>query len=61
MDEDRTKGAPKRANGQVRETAGNMTGDTKTYAEGMYDKAEGKLQNADAGSKDKTRDALGDK
>ena len=61
MDEDRTKGAANQAKGQVKETVGDMTGDTKTQGEGIYDKAKGKVQNAASGLKDKPRDALDDR
>jgi len=60
MDEDRTKGAANQAKGQAKKAVGNMTGDTKTQAEGMYDKTKGKVQSAAGGLKDKARDALDD-
>jgi uncharacterized protein YjbJ (UPF0337 family) len=60
MDKDRVEGAGKYAKGTVKETVG-MTSDTKTQAEGMYDKAEGKVQNTAAGLKDKAREMRDDK
>jgi uncharacterized protein YjbJ (UPF0337 family) len=61
MDQDRVEGATDQAKGNVKETIGKMTVDTKTEGEGMYDKAKGKAQNAAGGLKDKARDILDDK
>jgi uncharacterized protein YjbJ (UPF0337 family) len=61
MDKDRMEGAGKQAKGKIKETVGRVTGDTKTQAEGMYDKAEGRTQNTAGGLKDKAREALDDK
>jgi len=60
MDKDRTEGAAEQMKGNVKESVGKMTGDTKTEGEGMYDKAKGKAQNAAGGLKDKARDIMGD-
>jgi uncharacterized protein YjbJ (UPF0337 family) len=38
--------------GDVKEGAGNLTGDSKLKSEGKADKAEGKIQNAIGGIKD---------
>jgi uncharacterized protein YjbJ (UPF0337 family) len=61
MDKDRVEGAAKQAKGQIKETAGKVTGDAKTEAEGKADKAEGKVQNTVGGIKDKAREVLDDK
>jgi uncharacterized protein YjbJ (UPF0337 family) len=52
MDKDRVKGAAHEAKGSVKETAGKVTGDTKTQAEGAAEKAAGKAQNTVGGVKD---------
>jgi uncharacterized protein YjbJ (UPF0337 family) len=55
MDKDRIKGAANQAKGAVKEKIGQVTGDTKTEAEGKADKAAGKVQNAIGGLKDAVR------
>lgn len=61
MDKDRIAGAAKQAKGTVKAAAGEIIGDTKLKTEGKMDKAEGKVQNAVGGAKDKVRDiARGD-
>ncbi len=60
MDKDRIEGAGKQAKGAIKDAAGKVTGDTKLQAEGKADKAEGKIQNAVGGLKDKAREALDD-
>ncbi|MXP64598.1 CsbD family protein [Roseomonas sp. M0104] len=57
MDKDRVEGVAKQAKGAVKEAFGKATGDTSTEMEGKADKAEGKVQNAAGGLKDKMRDA----
>jgi uncharacterized protein YjbJ (UPF0337 family) len=57
MDKDRVKGTARQAKGAVKEKVGQVTGDTKTEAEGKGEKAAGKLQNAVGGLKDAVRDA----
>ena len=52
MNEDRTEGSMKKMKGDVKEGAGNLTGDSKLQSEGKADKAEGKIQNAVGGIKD---------
>jgi uncharacterized protein YjbJ (UPF0337 family) len=58
MDKDRVAGSAKQAKGAVKEAWGKATGDAKTQAEGKADKAEGTLQNAVGGMKDKAREVL---
>ncbi len=58
MDEDRIKGALEQAKGAIKEGAGKLTGDKKLEAEGVADKAAGKVQNTVGGVKDTARDAL---
>jgi uncharacterized protein YjbJ (UPF0337 family) len=55
MDEDRIKGTANQAKGAVKEKVGQVTGDTKTEAEGKADKVGGKVQNAVGGIKDAVR------
>ncbi len=57
MDKDRVAGAAKQAKGAVKDTAGKIMGDRKLQAEGKLDKAEGKVQSAVGGAKDKIREA----
>jgi uncharacterized protein YjbJ (UPF0337 family) len=57
MDKDRINGAAKEAKGVIKEAAGKITGDENLRAEGMIDKATGKVQNAVGGMKDAARDA----
>ena len=52
MNEDRTEGSLKKMKGDIKEGAGNLTGDSKLQAEGKGDKAEGKIQNAVGSVKD---------
>jgi uncharacterized protein YjbJ (UPF0337 family) len=55
MDRDRIKGAANQAKGQMKDTAGKLTGDAKLQAEGKADKLKGKIQNAVGGAKDAIR------
>ena len=55
MDEDRVKGTAHQAKGKVKEKIGQVTGDTKTEAEGTAEKVAGKVQNAVGGVKDAVR------
>jgi uncharacterized protein YjbJ (UPF0337 family) len=57
MDKDRVEGVAHQGKGAVKETAGKMTGDKKTEAEGKAERATGKAQNAVGGAKDAMRDA----
>ena len=56
---DRTEGSLKQAKGEVKEGAGKAFGDEKMKRDGQADKAEGKLQNAWGGAKDKAREIAG--
>jgi uncharacterized protein YjbJ (UPF0337 family) len=58
MDKDRIDGAAKQAKGAIKEAVGKVTGDSKTQAEGVAEKAAGKLQNSVGGAKDAVRDSL---
>jgi uncharacterized protein YjbJ (UPF0337 family) len=55
MDKDRIEGSAKQAKGAIKDAAGKITGDHKLQGEGKADKAEGKIQNAIGGLKDKLR------
>jgi uncharacterized protein YjbJ (UPF0337 family) len=56
IDPDRTEGSMKKMGGNLKEAAGNILGDEKMKREGQADQAEGKLQNAWGGLKDKARE-----
>jgi uncharacterized protein YjbJ (UPF0337 family) len=43
---DRVEGAARNVGGRVQETVGNMAGDAKTQAEGLYNQAAGQAQQA---------------
>jgi uncharacterized protein YjbJ (UPF0337 family) len=55
MDKDRVAGVGHQVKGAVKEVAGEVTGDTKTEAEGKAEKAAGKVQNTIGGVKDSLR------
>ena len=55
MDKDRVKGTARQAKGAVKEKIGQVTGDTKTEAEGTAEKTAGKVQNTVGGMKDAVR------
>ena len=55
-DPDRTEGSLKKMGGDLKEAAGSIIGDEKLKREGQADQAEGKLQNAWGGIKDKARE-----
>lgn len=59
IDSDRTEGSMKKMGGDLKEGAGNLLGDEKLKREGQGDQAEGKLQNAWGGVKDKAREITG--
>jgi uncharacterized protein YjbJ (UPF0337 family) len=62
MDKDRVEGAADQVKGNIKQTVGKVTGDTKTEAEGSYDQAEGKTKSTVGWIKDKAREVLdGDK
>jgi uncharacterized protein YjbJ (UPF0337 family) len=46
---DRVEGAAKNLGGNIKETAGKITGDEKLKAEGRADQVAGKVQNAVGG------------
>ena len=56
MDKDRIDGALKNVVGSVKEGAGKLFGDSKLEAEGVAEKAAGKVQNTVGGVKDTLRD-----
>jgi len=58
MDKDRIEGAAKQAKGAIKEAVGKLTGDRRTQAEGVAEKAAGRLQNSVGGAKDAAREAL---
>jgi uncharacterized protein YjbJ (UPF0337 family) len=45
---DRVEGTAREFGGRVQEAAGNLTGDSKTQAEGLYNQASGQAQQAAA-------------
>lgn len=55
MDKDRIDGALKNAAGTIKETTGKVLGDSKLEAEGVAEKAAGKIQNTVGGAKDAIR------
>lgn len=57
MDKDRVAGGAKKAKGSVKEAIGKVTGDSKTQAEGVAEKAAGRTQNAGGDVKDTLRKA----
>jgi uncharacterized protein YjbJ (UPF0337 family) len=57
MDREHAKGAADKAKGAVKDTVGNMTGDTKMQAKGKLDKAKGAAHNVAGDVKDAARDA----
>jgi uncharacterized protein YjbJ (UPF0337 family) len=58
MDKDRIDGAAKQVKGSIKEAVGKVTGDKKTQAEGVAEKAAGKVQNSVGGAKDAARETL---
>ncbi|HET9427791.1 MAG TPA: CsbD family protein [Allosphingosinicella sp.] len=60
-DADRTEGSMKKMGGDIKEGVGSVIGDEKMKREGQADQAEGKLQNAWGGAKDKAREMTGEK
>jgi len=55
MGDDRTKGTAKQAKGNVKETAGKVTGNKKLEFEGKADKAAGTVQKNVGKAKDAAR------
>ena len=60
-DRDRIAGSAKQVKGAAKKVVGKAIGDAKMVSEGSADQAEGKVQNAVGGVKDKMRDAIKDK
>jgi uncharacterized protein YjbJ (UPF0337 family) len=58
MDKARITGSAKEIKGSIKETIGEMTGDTKLQSDGKVDDVEGKVQNAVGGLKDALLDLL---
>ncbi len=56
VDPDRTEGSVKKMGGNLKEGAGDLLGDEKMKREGEADQADGKVQNAWGGIKDKARE-----
>jgi uncharacterized protein YjbJ (UPF0337 family) len=46
MMDDRVEGTAREFGGRVQETVGNVTGDSKTQAQGLYNQAAGQAQQA---------------
>jgi uncharacterized protein YjbJ (UPF0337 family) len=55
MNKDRVEGSAKQAKGALKEAVGKATGNRRMQAKGVADKAEGKVQNAVGGVKDKVK------
>jgi uncharacterized protein YjbJ (UPF0337 family) len=58
MDDDRMEGDAKKIKGNVKEGAGDLTGNDRLRNEGKADKAEGKVQKAVGDAKDYVKDKL---
>ena len=58
MDPDRIQGTVKNAFGQGESAVGDLTGNSRTQADGVIDRASGAAQNAYGRAKDVARDAL---
>jgi uncharacterized protein YjbJ (UPF0337 family) len=58
MDKDRLKGMGNKIKGDVKQAAGELTGDEKLKAEGHVDKAKGEAQSTIGGVKDTAREAM---
>lgn len=56
MDKDRIAGAVQEAKGEIKLTVGKLAGDAKLQAEGVADKAVGKVRNAIGGARDTLHD-----
>ena len=59
MDKDRVKGTINDVVGNVKRHIGNLTGDTRTEAEGAVQQVKGKVQNTWGKAKDAARDIYG--
>lgn len=60
MNKDELKGKVKQAKGAIKEKAGELTDDPELQAEGMADKATGKVQEGFGAAKRKVSDAIED-
>ena len=60
MDKEHVKGAFDKAKGEVEDTMGRMTGDTKMQAEGKLDKMKGTAHQMAGDVKDAAKDASKD-
>ena len=58
MAKDKIEGSVAQARGTIKQAVGKLTGDAKLQAEGVTEKASGKLQNALGSVRDAARDAL---
>ncbi len=58
VNKDQVKGVGKQAKGSVKETAGRVTGNRKTEAEGAAEKTAGKIQKGFGDVKEKVKGAL---
>lgn len=58
VDKDRIAGAGKQAAGAAKKAVGKVIGDKKLESEGRAQQAEGEVQNAVGGAKDKIREIL---
>ena len=61
VDKDRVAGAAKQAAGAIKKNIGKAVGDKKLENEGRAKEAEGEVQNAVGGVKDKLREIVRDK
>ncbi len=58
VNKDQVSGVAKQVKGSVKEAVGKATGDRRTQAEGMADKAAGKVQKTYGDAKQKIKDSL---
>jgi uncharacterized protein YjbJ (UPF0337 family) len=58
VNKDQVKGVAKQVRGSVKETAGRMTGNRRTEAEGAAEKTVGKVQKGFGDVKEKVKGAL---
>ena len=57
MDREHVKGTADKVKGQIKDTAGKVTGDKKLESEGKVDKAKGSVHNVAGDLKDAVKDA----
>jgi uncharacterized protein YjbJ (UPF0337 family) len=57
MNSEHVKGAADKIKGEIKDTAGKVTGDEKLQAKGKFDKAKGTAHNVASDVKDAARDA----